>query len=150
MIQKTSYGYGTFVGLRVGEIQQKTNPKHWYHIASEENIADILTKGASPDKLGPGSVWQCGPKWLVLDQENWPVTTPDQLKLRDEEISLEKSCRVKSVCNTSKSVTPSQSPCPSLAVYPFLHINLEIYKVKLFTSCESTCLHGFSNLFTWF
>ena len=59
MLQKTIYGFSTFVGLRVGEIQQKTDRSSWLHIASSENIADILTRGASPDKLGPGSVWQC-------------------------------------------------------------------------------------------
>ena len=74
MIKKDSYGYNTFVGLRVAEIQQKTDVDAWRHIPSAENIADILTKGAKPDKLGPGSIWQCGPEWVVKDESEWPVT----------------------------------------------------------------------------
>ena len=46
----------------------------WLHIPSAENVADILTKGATPSQLGEGSVWQAGPKWLVEDRSLWPVT----------------------------------------------------------------------------
>ena len=66
MLKKSSYGFNTFVGLRVAEIQQKCDYEDWLHIPSQENIADILTKGAPPDVLGPNTVWQKGPHWLVL------------------------------------------------------------------------------------
>ena len=74
MIKKESYGYNTFAGLRVAEIQKNTDILSWQHIPSEENVADILTKGASPDSIGPGSIWQDGPEWLVKDKSFWPVT----------------------------------------------------------------------------
>ena len=74
MMKKQSYGYNTFAGLRVGEIQQKTDEEDWHHIPSKENISDILTRGATPDKLGPGSTWQCGPAWLTGPPSQWPVT----------------------------------------------------------------------------
>ena len=64
MIRKSSYGFNTFAGLRVGEIQMKTNVDDWKHIPSGENIADCLTKGIAPSKLVSGSAWQCGPSWL--------------------------------------------------------------------------------------
>ena len=48
IIMKESYGFNTFAGLRVGEIQKKTDIMKWLHIPSEENIADVLTKGATP------------------------------------------------------------------------------------------------------
>ena len=73
MMKKQSYGFNTFAGLRVGEIQQKTDFDDWFHISSKENISDILTKGVSPDKLGPGSTWQYGPAWLSGPQSTWPV-----------------------------------------------------------------------------
>ena len=89
MMKKQSYGFNTFAGLRVGEIQQKTNLDDWCHIPSKENIADILTKGATPDKLAPGSPWQCGPAWLSGPTSAWPVTPPSvrkeaDLSIRDE------------------------------------------------------------------
>ena len=36
MILKDSYGFNTFAGLRVGEIQQKTVVEDWIHIPSKE------------------------------------------------------------------------------------------------------------------
>ena len=71
MIRKSSYGFNTFAGLRVGEIQLKTNLEDWRHIPSKENIADILTKGAPPSKIGPGSTWMNGPSWLSQTQSEW-------------------------------------------------------------------------------
>ena len=90
MIQKTSYGYSTFAGLRVGEIQLKSNKGAWFHIKSDENISDILTRGAAPNKLGPGSVWQCGPQWLLLKPELWPATSPAVVELSPEDWELQK------------------------------------------------------------
>lgn len=58
MILKESYGFNTFVGLRVAEVQQKTSLLDWRHIPSKCNISDILTKGVPPSFLGPESEWQ--------------------------------------------------------------------------------------------
>ena len=74
MIRKLSYGFNTFGGLRIAEIQNKTDVDGWLHIPSEENIADIITRGASPNKLGPNSIWQKGPLWLVKKRSEWPAT----------------------------------------------------------------------------
>ena len=84
MILKESYGFNTFAGLRVAEIQKKTDVAAWYHIASKENIADILTKGANPVCLGQGSIWQSGPVWLTGEEKLWPVTRP---KLSEEQLA---------------------------------------------------------------
>ena len=102
MIQKTSYGFSTFAGLRVGEIQQKTDRGSWLYIPSAENISDILTRGASPDKLGPGSIWQCGPVWLTKDVCDWPVSPPNMLKLTESEHAIEDGFRLRTVCMLSK------------------------------------------------
>ena len=87
MLKKSSYGFNTFVGLRVGEIQQKCDYEDWHHIPSQENISDILTKGAVPNELGPDSVWQKGPHWLVLPSTNWPVTAVPSYGEPSEEIN---------------------------------------------------------------
>ena len=75
MLDKESYGFSTFFGLRVAEIQQKTDVQDWKHIPSANNVADLLTKGCSPTELGSMSEWQNGPSFLVsLDESDWPVT----------------------------------------------------------------------------
>ncbi|XP_060757417.1 methyltransferase-like protein 23 isoform X2 [Neoarius graeffei] len=50
-IQRESYGYQTFYANRVGEIQSSTDIRDWWWIPGAENIADIITRGASPDDL---------------------------------------------------------------------------------------------------
>ena len=74
MIKKSSYGFNTFAGLRVGEIQNKSDVNSWLYIPSEENLADVLTKGVPPSEIGPDSVWQTGPAWLTKYKSKWPVS----------------------------------------------------------------------------
>ena len=89
MIKKESYNLNTFAGLRVKEISAKTDVSNWQHISSKDNyVADILTKGATPDKLREGSIWQQGPDWLKLDRSHWPVT---QVTLDSNERQVAKS-----------------------------------------------------------
>jgi len=72
-IQKESYGFNTFVGVRVGEIQSKTNREEWYWIEGSKNIADIITRGKPACDIGPYSEWQCGPAFLQEKEEIWPL-----------------------------------------------------------------------------
>ena len=101
MMAKDSYGYNTFVGLRVAEIQQKTDINHWRHIPSSSNIADILTKGVSPHMLGPTSEWQNGPDWLRLDESHWPVSTQSVPNPSEVEAQLEPFYRKAKVLTTT-------------------------------------------------
>ena len=103
MMKKKSYGFNTYAGLRVGEIQQKTNLVDWKHIPGVENIADVLTRGATPDKLGPGQPWQLGPPWLSLPLDQWPVTVQDGRE-SDLEEEIAKFYHKKSQSNVSKLV----------------------------------------------
>ena len=66
MVNKGSYGHNTFDGNRVGEIHRNSEPEEWYWVEGDINIADIITRGASPAELGEGTLWQCGPKFLQL------------------------------------------------------------------------------------
>lgn len=72
-IQRESYGYQTFFANRVGEIQGSTDVQDWWWIPGPENIADIITRGASPEALTEDSEWQSGPKFLHLPEEEWPT-----------------------------------------------------------------------------
>ena len=73
MIHRESYGFNTFVGNRIGEIQRNTVPDEWGWIEGKLNIADLTTRGCSPDVLATGSTWQNGPEFLTLPEEHWPV-----------------------------------------------------------------------------
>ena len=66
MIRKDSYGFGTYAGLRVAEIQQKTDVDNWFHIESAENVADLGTKPIVLEKMSEN--WFKGPNFI---RENW-------------------------------------------------------------------------------
>ena len=71
MIKKESYGFNTFTGVRLGEIQQTENSKRFHWCAGEGNIADLISRGSSPIVLGRNSTWQCGPVFLKQDKKEW-------------------------------------------------------------------------------
>ena len=70
MIKKDSYGFNTFAGLRVAEIQQKSDVDSWRHLPSSENISDILTKGAKTDMIAQGSVTKTESKLSETEKDN--------------------------------------------------------------------------------
>ena len=72
MLQKDSYGFKTFIGVRVGEIQTTEEPHEFYWIAGGKNIADLLSRGSTPDKLLEHSEWQQGPEFLQWQCKSGP------------------------------------------------------------------------------
>ena len=73
-IQKESYGFATFVALRIGEIQSLTDPVEWWWIPSKANSADMVTRVCSPNELSHTSTWQKGPDFLSKPIEEWPIS----------------------------------------------------------------------------
>ena len=69
-----------FVANRVNEIKQLQNKFHinFLHVPSEENVADLLTRGCSTNTLR-SSKGMVGPTWL---------TTPSEFPNQDHEIAL--------------------------------------------------------------
>lgn len=54
----------TYVANRVSEIQSKVVPELWHHVRSEDNPADCVSRGISPNELINHPLWWTGPKWL--------------------------------------------------------------------------------------
>lgn len=53
-----------FVANRVVEIIQNINSKRWFHVSSEENPADIASRGMLLVHLKEKELWWKGPHWL--------------------------------------------------------------------------------------
>ena len=50
-----------------------TDPSQWQHVVTEENPADLYTRGPTPKELSGSSLWWHGPTWLLSeDKANWP------------------------------------------------------------------------------
>lgn len=71
-IQRDSYGYQTFFANRVGEILKVRSAEDWWWIPGDLNVADIITRGATPEDLKENFVWQNGPEFLRQPVEEWP------------------------------------------------------------------------------
>ncbi|XP_039309123.1 uncharacterized protein LOC120358585 [Solenopsis invicta] len=63
----------TFVAHRVTEIQKTSTEIQWHHIRSEENPADMLSRGVEPEKLNFKSQWWKGPEWLENETVYYPL-----------------------------------------------------------------------------
>ncbi|XP_062538030.1 uncharacterized protein LOC134206341 [Armigeres subalbatus] len=65
--------YNQFVAFRVSEILETTDVFEWRWVPTKHNVADEGTKWKRAPNLASDSRWFRGPKFLVLDEENWPV-----------------------------------------------------------------------------
>ncbi|XP_035206063.1 uncharacterized protein LOC118181090 [Stegodyphus dumicola] len=59
---KTSHLLKTFVANRVSKIQRLVDPRHWKHVSSANNPADLISRGAYPHELVTSSLWWNGPE----------------------------------------------------------------------------------------
>ena len=56
------------------EIQSNTVIEEWYWIETQDNPADLGTRGkCSVKDLGPNTMWRNGPAWLCQPVETWPL-----------------------------------------------------------------------------
>lgn len=68
--------FHTFVANRISEIQQLTKRMHWNHVKSQDNPADIISRGTSPRDLKDCTFWWSGPEWLSLPENSWLIQFP--------------------------------------------------------------------------
>lgn len=62
----------TFVANRVSEIQTLTDRKRWFHIPSDDNPADALSRGQLPLEFLENKLWLYGPNFLNMVETEWP------------------------------------------------------------------------------
>ncbi|XP_011702045.1 PREDICTED: uncharacterized protein LOC105458437 [Wasmannia auropunctata] len=55
----------TFIANRVSKIQSFTEEVVWAHVSSEENPADLLSRGVSANRLLRDPLWWHGPLWFA-------------------------------------------------------------------------------------
>lgn len=86
-----------FVANRITKILESTDANSWFHIASEQNPADLASRGTSPSNIVLDSLWWHGPEMFQAPQESWPALSsveviPELPELRSESIALITSC----------------------------------------------------------
>ena len=71
-LQKPPQSLKTFVANRVGDILNEVNVSQWNYVPSDDNPADLGSRGCTPLELQERSLWWHGPKRLQLPQDQWP------------------------------------------------------------------------------
>ena len=77
-----------FVANRVREICLLFPTSVWGYCHTDDNAADLLTRGISSTQLQSSTLWSHGPPWL-LSQSNWPTWSPAiviHVQTNDEEV----------------------------------------------------------------
>ncbi|GFT28817.1 integrase catalytic domain-containing protein [Trichonephila clavipes] len=84
----------TFVANRTSEIIEVLPTKHWRHVPSKENPADIASRGIDPKCLPDCKLWWQGPPWLRLETSRWPKAesscdeASDEVKAEQKSVSI--------------------------------------------------------------
>ncbi|XP_075156671.1 uncharacterized protein LOC142229953 [Haematobia irritans] len=87
-LQKSPQVLKTFVSNRIAEILRISDVKSWRHVKTEENPADLGTRGSTPQDLQHNLLWWHGPPWLKTAREQWsPPRTFEPTELETKRTS---------------------------------------------------------------
>ena len=76
-----------FVKARVNEILSLTTENQWRHCPSEDNPADIGSRGMNATELEKSELWWNRPEWITKSPDQWPA---DIVKQTTEESVAER------------------------------------------------------------
>ncbi|GFW45723.1 integrase catalytic domain-containing protein [Trichonephila clavipes] len=96
--------WSVFVANRISEIRKLTTSEDWFHISTDQNPEDILSRGCGPKQLQKRKWWP-GPDWLKNSKEQWPKSAVD---INEKEVEIEKRKSVISANNTEVESISSQ------------------------------------------
>ena len=78
----------TAVRNAVIEIRRLTDLAQWFHVASDNNVADVGTRFLDVAEVGPDSEWITGRPWMSGPSLSFPLRTINQVSLDAEEARL--------------------------------------------------------------
>ena len=84
-IEQDQRALQTFVRNCVIEIRRFTDTRQWFHVASEDNIADLGTRTAEVGEIKLETEWQEGKAWMRSPREKMPLRSISDLTLTNEE-----------------------------------------------------------------
>ena len=77
--------FRTFTQNRVLEIRKLVNPRFWNYCPTNQNPADIASRGCKASELISSEMWWFGPTFLRESQEHWPNILNLESKLKPSE-----------------------------------------------------------------
>ncbi|XP_031348508.1 uncharacterized protein LOC116174690 isoform X1 [Photinus pyralis] len=82
--------FKVFVAQRLGEIQELTCVTDWKYVRSSDNVADEATKYVINSSVSADSRWICGPKFLLLNSQEWPREIEHDLKIDSDNLEMKR------------------------------------------------------------
>ncbi|GBM22256.1 hypothetical protein AVEN_273441-1 [Araneus ventricosus] len=64
------------LGILIAAIQELIKKEQWFHVSSEKNLADVLSRGLAPEKSYNNERWWTGPSFLQAEFPV-PMSTPN-------------------------------------------------------------------------
>ena len=108
-----------FVANRIGEIQISTEPAQWQHVSTNENPADLCSRGMSPIELVESRLWWNGPEWLLNAKNEWPkMQLAESPKVMPEVKKAKKQEAEIITCVTVQASQPQTVARPLLKLEP--------------------------------
>ncbi|GFX69208.1 uncharacterized protein TNCV_3563841 [Trichonephila clavipes] len=72
-IQRSPEQLKTFIGNRIKIIQRLTQNCQWNHVSSNENLADLISRGLNASDISSNQLWWHGPDFLREELEANPI-----------------------------------------------------------------------------
>uniref|UniRef100_A0A2S2N8W8 Uncharacterized protein n=1 Tax=Schizaphis graminum TaxID=13262 RepID=A0A2S2N8W8_SCHGA len=74
--------FQAYVANRLSRICDVSEPEQWYHVSTQDNPADLITRGTEAISFSQCTLWWKGPKWLSASIKIEPVVG----KITNEEL----------------------------------------------------------------
>ncbi|CAB3983141.1 Hypothetical predicted protein [Paramuricea clavata] len=136
-IRSESRAFKPFVSVRVGEIQNNSDPCQWRHIPGEINVADDVSRGIQVEQLE--GRWQRGPDFLYLPESEWPHGTTDyKEKAKDVEVITSSEYRKAFAVNATTESTEKIIDYRNFSEWRKL-IRVTAYVLRFLKSLKGKC-----------
>ena len=85
--------FRTFVANRVSRINEYTDKSQWRHVSSEDNPADLASRGLSPSDNAKVKMWFSSSGFLWKEEEHWPenitpIVDNDDVELKQVPVTV--------------------------------------------------------------
>ncbi|KRZ54419.1 hypothetical protein T02_1 [Trichinella nativa] len=92
-----------FVSNQMRDIQEIISPDSWRYCPTQDNPADLASRGWPLSKLAVGRLWHSGSRWLQLDEGAWPKLKIGHARIPEKVYSFLRALRrmfLKPLCNS--------------------------------------------------
>lgn len=62
-----------YVANRIAQIHESSTIAQWRYVLSQDNPADLITRGTSTQSLESSTLWWKGPQWFTQNSSHWPA-----------------------------------------------------------------------------